>query len=233
MLIERFPLQWPAGWRRASIHDRKIGQFNKRELKTSTYTKPDGTRDSYMAKAYLTVADGVKRVLAELGRMGVRDGDIVISTNVQVRLDGLPRSGQKAPDDPGVAVYWLEPGSKAGDIPRCMAIDAYTAVEDNLAAVAATLEALRAIERHGSASILNRALAGLQAALPAPGGLASDNRGWREVLDVDHAEKPDPGLIERNYHRLRSIHHPDRGGTVAQFKAVENAFEEARRLGYV
>jgi hypothetical protein len=32
----------------------------------------------------------------------------VISTNVRMRLDGLPRSGEKESQDPGAAVYWQE-----------------------------------------------------------------------------------------------------------------------------
>ena len=43
-----------------------------------------------------------------------------------------------------------------------MAIDAYTRTADNLAAVAATLEAMRAIERHGGAQILERAAREIQ-----------------------------------------------------------------------
>jgi hypothetical protein len=49
---------------------------------------------------------------------------------------------------------------------QCMAIDIYTRIADNLAAVAATIDAMRAIERHGGAQILKRAWMGLKA-LPA------------------------------------------------------------------
>ena len=80
-------------------------------------------------------------VLAELARLGIGEQDTVISTNVPTRLDGLPRSGAREPFDPGVAVYWQERSGAR----RVMAIDRYTTVADNLAAVAATLEAMRAI----------------------------------------------------------------------------------------
>ncbi|KVD37855.1 hypothetical protein WJ41_22830 [Burkholderia ubonensis] len=59
----------------------------------------------------------------------------------------------------GVAVYWE---TRAG-ARRVMAIDQYTRVADNLAAVAATLDAMRAIERHGGARILERAFTGFAA----------------------------------------------------------------------
>src|SRR3546814_20391176 len=34
--------------------------------------------------------------------------DTIISTNVRTRLDGLPRSGEREPNDSGAAVYWEE-----------------------------------------------------------------------------------------------------------------------------
>ena len=48
------------------------------------------------------------RVMDELGRMGLGRDDVVISTNVETRLDGFPRSDRTEPADPGVAVYWQE-----------------------------------------------------------------------------------------------------------------------------
>ena len=92
-------------------------------------------------------------------RLGVHQDDVVVSTNLQTRLDGLPRSNQARPGDPGVCVYWKPAKSPM----RCMAVDRYDEVQDNLAAVAATLEAMRSIERHGGAAILDRAFTGFAA----------------------------------------------------------------------
>ena len=78
------------------------------------------------------------------------EGDSIISTNLKLRLDGLPRSDQKEPDDPGVAVYW----QRLSKPKKVMAIDLYDRIADNLAAIGATLNAMRAIERHGGALIL-------------------------------------------------------------------------------
>ena len=163
---------------------------------------------SWLQSKEISIADGVDRVRAELQRMGIRDYDLVISSNLELRLDGLPRSGQREPVDPGIAVYWRDAGET-----RCMAIDRYDRVADNLAAVAATLEAMRAIERHGGAEILNRAFTGF-AALPGPGS----SEHWADVLD-----RADP---EGSYRRLRSQHHPDRGGDAEQFRRVQSAYEQ-------
>lgn len=66
-------------------------------------------------------------VKLELERLGINVADdLIVSTNLKFNLSGL------------------------------IAIDADYRVRDNLAAIAATLEAMRAIERHGGARILER-----------------------------------------------------------------------------
>jgi len=152
----------------------------------------------------------------------------VISTNLKTRMDGLPRSDQARPQDPGAAVYW-EDNTVDGWPRRCMAIDVYDRVEHNLAAIAATLEAMRAIERHGGAAILDRAFTGFTA-LPAP---ISGQKPWRDVLGVASDER-NPGRIEECYRIKRGEAHPDRkGGEHADFLAVQAAYEQAaRELGF-
>ena len=106
-----------------------------------------------------------------------------------------------------------------------MAIDRYDRVADNLAAIAATLEAMRAIERHGGAEILNRAFAGF-AALPSAVPETSSAH-WSDVLGCPRdASMSD---VRAAFFRARSAAHPDKGGTSEQFKAVTRAFSEACR----
>jgi cytochrome c5 len=50
-----------------------------------------------------------------------------------------------------------------------IACDSYSTVRANMRAVGATVEALRAIQRHGATSLLERAFTGF-AALPPKGG---------------------------------------------------------------
>lgn len=216
-MIEAYPLQWPEGWKRTQPAQRKRAQFGRSSF--HAYTGGGG----YNRKADLTVTDGTGRILSELQRLGIDRQDVVISTNVRLRLDGLPRSGEREPDDPGVAVYWTE--RKSQGAPRCMAIDRYDRVADNLAAVAATIEAMRAIERHGGAEILNRAFTGFTA-LPAPG---KTSRGWRDVLGFPVGAMPPYPEVERVYRTLRSAAHPDKGGSHDQFVEVQTAFDQAHR----
>lgn len=174
----------------------------------------------------ISISEASNRVLSALDKMGVNRQDMVISTNLELRLDGLPRSGQKAPDDPGVAIYWKDAGKT-----RCMAIDIYTKVEQNLAAIAATLEAMRAIERHGGAEILNRAFSGFNA-LPAMG--ESSIPSWRDVLKLKHECTAED--VKLQYRALAKIYHPDNKetGDSGAFATVQRAYEMAQQeLGIV
>ena len=130
----------------------------------------------------------------------------------------LARSDQREPDDPGAAVYWQEPTGPR----KVMAIDLYNRVADNLAAIAATLEAMRAIERHGGAAILERAFTGFTA-LPPP-IVAGMKRPWREVLGAHMARSS----VEAAYRGLASKYHPDReGGDAEKMAELNQARDEA------
>ena len=159
----------------------------------------------------LSIAQGTERVLNVLNQMGFNTS-VVISSNLALRNDGLPRSGQREPDDSGVSVFWGN-GQRA----RCIAVDQYDRVADNLAAIAATLEAMRAIERHGGAAILERAFTGF-VALPAP-------ESWWQVLGLSgpSAQRED---IEQAHRRLIMQHHPDRGGDVDQAARINRARDQ-------
>ena len=146
--------------------------------------------------------------------MGIHRDDVVISTNVPVRLDGLPRSVASEPMDPGAAVYWVE-----GKHRRVMAIDIYDRVADNIAALAATLDAMRSIERHGGAAILERAFTGFTA-LPAPGA----PRKWFDILGVTPSASRDE--INTAYRRLASEEHPDRGGSTERMAEINKARDD-------
>lgn len=193
---------------------RKNGQFNKKETQYSK--RGDGSSYSYQSTKSLSVVDGLSRILESLNRMGVDRQDVIISTNVRTRLDGLPRSGEREPEDSGAAVYWREtPNSPM----RCMAIDRYTTVADNLAAIGATLEAMRAIERHGGAEILERAFTGF-AALPA-----STEPHWSEVLDLPEDASVDQ--IQTTFRSLARTAHPDAGGSPEQMQRLNMARDRA------
>src|SRR5688572_31282484 len=109
MTIPAYPLQWPAGWKRTESAFRAHGRFGRKEK---------SSHGDWRKHTGLTIAQALERVRTELGRMGIHDDDLVINSNLELRLDGFPRSSQREPADPGIAVYWRDKGET-----RCMAID--------------------------------------------------------------------------------------------------------------
>lgn len=201
MSVSAFPLQWPVGRPRKSSGQRKLGKF-----KTSG-------RTGYLQA--LTVADALGRLQDELDRIGARH--TVISTNLETRLDGLPRSDQSEPTDPGVALYFQLQGK-----PHCMPCDTYTKVAQNIAAIAAHIEATRAIERHGVSSVAEM-FAGFTA-LPPPGA----RRHWREVFGFEPTAHVYEAAIDAKYRDLAKKHHPDRpGGSHDAMAELSHARDEA------
>lgn len=211
--ITGYPLCWPVGWRRTSAHQRIAARFNKKSTRTGGFNN----EYRYQVSAKLTVYESTSRLLQTFERMGIDiDDDVIISSNLHLRLDGLPRSNQSEPADPGVAVYW----TTRRDETRCMAIDQYQKVADNIAAIAATLEAMRAIERHGGAEILDRAFTGF-AALPNP-------EQWWHVLGFETADVSEEE-ITTTWRTLAQRNHPDRGGDSHYMGKLNRARDEGLR----
>ena len=110
---QRYPLSWPAHRPRKTPAQRRVGSFK-------ADNKP------------ITMAVAFGRLEDQLRLMGAMYP--VLSTNVELRLDGGPRSGQPKPADPGACVYFSLKGE-----PFALACDTFTAVEQNVAALALSL----------------------------------------------------------------------------------------------
>jgi hypothetical protein len=206
-----YPLAWPDGWPRTPSHQRKRASFGTTERKS--YSHIDG---HYLSKSRLSISDGIKRIRETLDRMGVDvANDMIVSTNLKLNMSGIPRGNQGEPADHGVAVYWQQPKKPM----RVMAIDTYDRVADNLGAIAATLEAMRAIERHGGAVILDRAFTGFTA-LPAP------KNHWAILGLAPNASRDE---IVRAWRVLIEQHHPDRGGSTERMAEINAARDAALR----
>lgn len=194
MSQDAYPLSWPVGWKRCSLRTGaafRVGQG--------------------MSARKLTIRDGIKRVLAELDRMGVRADDVIISSNVKPHI--MDSQGSNV-SDPGVAVYWRKSPKEPQ---RVLAVDRYHNVADNLAALAATLDAMRAIERHGGAVVMDRAFEGFTA-LPPP----TSERPWWEVLGVSRAASPEE--IKAAHRAAVVAAHPDKpGGSHDKMAALNRA----------
>src|SRR3990172_1283646 len=188
-----FPLYWPEGWPRTDDYKRKRARFDDRSV--------------YQGR----------RVLGdEVRRFG--GTELIISSNLELRNDGNPRSNQRQPRDPGVAIFF-----KRNKMDMALACDIYLTVEDNLWALCRTLEALRQIERDGSPALINRAFKGFMA-LPDP-----DAREWWEELNISRTASNEE--IRKAYIQLAKQHHPDAGGDAAMFDRVQKAYDLAMGIG--
>jgi len=193
---QAYPLTWPAGWKRATSRQRsRFGKWNARP----------------------TIAKGVEEVTHELELMKARD--IIISSDLVLRNDGLPRSGQPNPKDPGVAVYFTRNGQK-----QVLACDTYDLPGCNLYAISMTVNALRGIARWGASELLDRAFTGFKA-LPQEASRAS----WWRVLDVH----PDCNYaqVKASWRALVTRYHPDNNafGDRDKFQQVQDAWADAQK----
>jgi hypothetical protein len=187
--VNAYPLSWPVGWKRTLAYQRKNSTFAERSLAKA--------RDFVLSEVRL-----------------LKGRNVVISTNVILRLDGLPKSGQKAPVDPGAAVYFNLNGQ-----PKVLACDKWRSVEDNLWAIGKHIEAIRGQERWGVGTI-DQAFMGYEA-LPAP------KVGWWEVLGVDQNASIEE--VQTAYRNKAKTAHPDAGGNNDEFLRIQAAWEAAKK----
>lgn len=189
-----FPLSWPPGWPRKP--------------------NPVRPRARFGSGSGVSLGVGVHRVTSELRMLGATD--VIISTNVRPRLDGLPSGDAANPVDPGAAVYFRVKGQ-----PRVLACDKWDRLADNLAALAKHVEAIRGQVRWGVGSI-EQAFGGYLA-LSAMGA----SKPWWEVLAIDPSAQWHQ--IEAKREALLHRHHPDKGGNANRAAEINAAFDEARR----
>lgn len=178
-----YPLNWPAGWPRTPDADRTYALFGR-----ASNAMP------------CTVHRGVQGILEELGRIrGVAADQAVVTTNLRVRNDGIPLSGQKPIRDPGAALYF-----KLHDAERVLACDKWNKLEYNLHAIVLHIRALRGQERWGVGTMA-QAFQGFVAIE------ANASRPWREVLEMQPFEK-NPSTVMSRYRELLKRAHTDTGG---------------------
>lgn len=196
------PLQWPSDLPQRSPDQQKYGRFRS------------NGRD-------ITTAEAVTRLSEELDRLKARNAEL--SANF---MQGRSRVSLQVPksEDQGVCLRFDMDG--IGYVLPC---DTYTFAGDNIAALAAHIDATRAITRHGVASTA-QALEAF-AALPPRSGMVSvetvkPKRPWYEVLGIFPTAPIE--VAEAAYRALAKIHHPDAGGSVELFQEIGTAIEEAR-----
>lgn len=151
----------------------------------------------------------------ELGRLGAFA--VVIQLALEegdIRRDGWPRASAR-PEHPGVVIEWQTRSGWSR-----MAADKYTWWQENIRAVALSLEALRSVERWGV--VEGEQYEGLRLELEAAGSSPS------AASEPTSSRVPAQTLID-SYGGLREAlkaTHPDHGGDPEEFAKVQ----EARRV---
>jgi len=186
-----YPLAWPTGRPRTPERERVPSRFD------------------------VTLSRAVSALYTELGRIDARM--IVVSSN----LDGYEKAGvwrpyshAKAPDDPGVAVYFIIDSQSTA-----MACDKWPIVRDNIRAISLTLESMRAMDRWGSSS-RRQQFAGYKA-------LAPSHSDWRTVLGFSMSERPTGDELRGRHRFLARAMHPDLGGSHADMTKLNLALDAA------
>jgi hypothetical protein len=107
---------------------------------------------------------------------------------------------------------------------RCIAVDRYPKVADNLQAIHHILEARRTEMRHGGLHVVRQTFKGFTA-LPAPPG----RKSWREVLGFRPDERiAGTASIDARYRELAAKAHPDKGGSSDKMAELNRARAEAK-----
>lgn len=214
------PLRWPAGYDRTR-------------------------RDQRLPASHFRVSGGtaVDDFVSELSKL--RATNIVVTSEMPRRQDGLPyASNDLRTDDPGVAVY-----CRRRDQDLVFACDRYASPLGNMRGLTLAFEAMRAIERHGSKQLADKALGGF-AALPAQAGqtvthwsivlgMAQEYESYVRSLSMPQLGDPRSqgrvgsdellDLAQRRHRALAREIHPDKGASHEATVVLNVALEDAKR----
>jgi len=187
--VDAYPCYWPEDWPRTDKYKRRSSSYQV---------------------TFARARDGISRRLRLMNAC-----EIVISTNIPLRHDGLPLAGMSEPADPSVAVYWAERDEwKDGHQQyryRVIACDHWRRVDENMRAANLAIDALHALKRTGATQVIEKAFTGFTA-LPASTDGAR-RRPWREVFEWPDGWRITPENIHGRYNHLARLRHPDAGGT--------------------
>lgn len=188
-MTSSYPLAWPDGWPREA-------RRKERSPFATTYDR------------------ALKHLLNELRLLGARN--IVVSSNVPIRQDGMPYgdAARRRINDPGVALYF-----SLGGKPMVMARDLYWTPHENLRSLGLAVEHLRGLERHGGATMMQRAFQGFTA-LPTP-------KTWREILGIPAGAEVSQETVQFFWREAARRNHPDAGGSHARMAEINAARDAA------
>ncbi|MGC3945321.1 MAG: hypothetical protein QM762_12545 [Chryseolinea sp.] len=199
---QSYPLDWPMDYPRYGLHRGR-----------PKFQKPTLTR----------AVDAVYEEIRKMqGKRSININDVVISSNIPLRNDGLPRADymRSQINDVGVAVYFKHNGE-----PVVLCCDQWDSVECNVSAVARTVESIRAIERHGVSDFIKRSFTGFKA-LPPQGKKWYQYFHWQELP----SRTPEKAESMKTIYKSMAVRlHPDRGGDHNAMAELNHAYDEGQK----
>jgi len=189
MINEGYPLQFPNNWKRTIKTER--ARFGNHSVFQAIYMLRN-----------------------EIEKLGGKN--LVISTNLLLKINGFAYSSQSPPEDSGVAVYFM-----LKDKEQCFPCDRWNRVEHNIWAIYKSIEAIRGLDRWGAKDMVESAFKGFQA-LPSPGQETKSNvRYFRGINSFGEGK-----AIFRN---LAIELHPDKGGNADEFMELNKQFVQFKQ----
>lgn len=205
MEITRNPLCWPNNVPRTAPQNKTHPQF---QLPSIT-----------------AAVANVKQEVNRLNKLAwdFTDENLIISSNLKMRMDGLPSGQQTEPSDTGIAVFSKLRFARNGkwhDRHCVLTCDKWNRTAYNLSAIARDIGAQRARERWGCSTV-EQSFAGYIAIPEKCGGDA-----WWITLAVKPTASKDE--INQAYKSLSKVRHPDMAtGSHAAFNTLQEAYEQA------
>lgn len=197
--MEAYPLHWPEGWPKTPAHEIELSRFK---------VTPDAARQGMLEEIRRLVGYSYQR------------RNVILSTNLKLRLDGEPYTKQRPLDDKGVAVYF-----EYKNKPMVFACNRWSSIHDNMHAIAKSIEALRGLQRWGASDMLERAFKGFVA-------IEHKVDGWEDTLKMGTRQGQSNqewlDQAELNFKGLATTSHPDKGGSNEEMAALIDARDRAR-----
>jgi hypothetical protein len=164
------------------------------------------TKAREAARFKTTLVAALKDLQSEVRLLGGQR--LVLSSNVTL--------GAERPADPGVVAYFQYEQQQVA-----VPCDRWGTVQDNVRAIALTINAMRGMERWGAKHMIRAMFQGF-IALPAP--MARD---WRQVLGLPTTGEVGANDIEIMFRRKAARLHPDAGGSHAAMAELNAARAQA------
>jgi hypothetical protein len=219
-----YPLYWPKGRARTPAGKRRddppfsVGESYQHERQTRRFGEEAKTEviTRRRTKA-VSLPVALDRLEDQLQRLGAQA--IVLSTNLELRLNGTPRAGQKDPLEPGAAVYFNLKNKRL-----VFACDKWLRVADNVAAIAAHIRSIRSLENFGVGTT-EQSFEGYRSIENFSSGVMP----WRRVLGFPQDSRPSLAEVEAKWKaRMKEVHPRLEGESSVQASQLNVAVAAAR-----